>query len=83
MARRWLSDATRGPVRRVITIISLVAAGVALVMTVGMVVVALTGMSTDTLRICFTAWVLSLFIVFGGTWFLRVDEPPHDADSDR
>lgn len=74
MARQFLTDATRGPMRRTITVVALLAAGLALVLTVAMVVVALTGMSTSTLRICFLAWILSLGVVFAATRLLRVDD---------
>lgn len=74
MAKQYLTDATKGPKRRIITIVALAAAVLAIIMTVAMVIVALTGMSFDVLRTCFVVWVLSLFVVFGATQVLKVKE---------
>ena len=80
MGKPVLTDATRGPGRRVVTIIALVAAATALIMTIGLVVVALAGYSSDVLRICFLIWLISLGIVFGATRLLRLpEEPPSDT----
>ncbi|NQU37266.1 MAG: hypothetical protein HQ526_06655 [Actinobacteria bacterium] len=79
MGKPVLSEATRGPARRAITIVALGAAATALIMTVGLVVVALAGFSSDVLRICFLIWIISLGIVFGATRLLRIpEEPPHE-----
>ncbi len=80
MGKPVLSDATRGPARRVITIVALLAAATALIMTVGLVVVALAGFSSDVLRMCFLIWIISLGIVFGATRLLRVPEEPQYED---
>lgn len=79
MGNPVLTDATRGPARRAITIVALVAAATALIMTIGLVVVALAGFSSDVLRMCFLIWIISLGIVFGATRLLKVpEEPPSD-----
>ena len=81
MGKPVLTDATRGPARRAITIVALVAAATALIMTIGLVVVALAGFSSDVLRMCFLIWIISLGIVFGATRLLKVPEEPTDEDS--
>lgn len=73
MGKQRLTETTKGPVRRTVTVIGLIAAGLALVMTVAMVVVALGGFSESALRLCFLVWVLSLFTVFGVTRYLKID----------
>lgn len=77
MTKPLLTQATRGPLRRTITVVSLLAAGLALVSTVAMVIVALGGYSSDVLRAWFIAWLASLIITFVGARLLRVD----DSDS--
>ena len=71
MTRARLTDSTKGPARRAITIVSLGAAALAVIMTVAMVIVALTGMSNSALRFCFVTWVISLGVVFAGTRLLK------------
>ena len=61
MAKDRLTEVTKGPVRRTVTIIGLVAAALALIMTIAMVVVALGGFPSSVLRVCFLVWVLSLY----------------------
>jgi pheromone shutdown protein TraB len=76
MGKPVLSEATRGPARRVITVVALVAVVTALLMTIGMVVVAFAGYSSDVLRICFLVWLVSLGIIFAATRLLRLPEEP-------
>ena len=71
MSKNRLTATTKGPVRRAVTIVGLVAAALALIATIAMVIVALGGYSGSALRICFLVWVLSLFTVFGVTRYLK------------
>ena len=71
MGKERLTSTTKGPLRRTVTIVGLVAAALALIMTIAMVVVALGGYSSSALRMCFLVWVLSLFTVFGVTRYLK------------
>jgi hypothetical protein len=68
----------------VVTIVGLVAAGLASLMTIAMVVVALGGFSGSALRLCFLVWVLSLFTVFGVTRYLKSGEDslPRDESTE-
>ena len=69
--------------RRAITFVALIAAGLALVMTLVMVVAALSGWSSSALRTSVLIWILSLLVVFGATQYLKSDRsltqvPPND-----
>ena len=78
MTKPLLTEATRGPLRRTITVVALIAAGLALVSTVAMVIVALGGYSSDVLRAWFITWLASLIITFVGARLLRVDDDHND-----
>ena len=71
MSEDLLTATAKGPVRRAVTIVGLLAAALARLATIAMVVVALGGYSGSALRICFLVWVLSLFTVFGVTRYLK------------
>lgn len=81
--KQRLTDSTKGPLRRLVTVIALVAAVLALLMTLVMVVAALSGWSSSALRTSLVVWVLSLFVVFGATQYLKsggadTSVPPDD-----
>lgn len=83
MGQQRLTDSTKGPLRRAVTVVALVAAALALVMTLVMVVAALSGWSSSAIRTSVVVWVLSLFVVFGATQYLKSDRsqpqvPPDD-----
>ncbi len=85
MGKQRLTDTTKGPAARFATIVGLVAAAVALIMTIAMVIVALGGYSTSVLRMCLLIWVLSLFLVFGVTHYLKsvaANQAPLDEGTD-
>ncbi|MGB3676674.1 MAG: hypothetical protein WA988_19760 [Candidatus Nanopelagicales bacterium] len=71
MGEQRLTEVTKSPAARVATVIGLFAAGLALVMTVGMVIVALGGYSSEVLQMCLLIWVLSLTTVFVVTRYLK------------
>lgn len=75
MSKPRLTDATRGPARRLVTIVALVAVAVALITTVAMVFAALSIFPQGFFNFCFGAWLVSLLVIFGATRYLKTDDP--------
>lgn len=72
MGEQRLTEVTRGPAARLATILGLLAAGFAIVMTVAMVVIAIGGYSSAALQLAIVLWILSLATVFTVTRYLKL-----------
>lgn len=70
-----LTDATRGGLRRPLTIIALIAAGLALVMTPAVLLAAFGVLPPSLVGTFVAIWVICLAVVFGVTRYLKSPRP--------
>ncbi len=78
MGDEKLTAATRGGLRRPATIVALIAAGLALVMTPAVLLAAFGVLPPSLVGTFVAIWVISLAIVFGVTRYLKSDAPGGD-----
>ncbi|MBP7971489.1 MAG: hypothetical protein WBB44_09180 [Candidatus Nanopelagicales bacterium] len=73
MSNDRLTEPTRGPLRRPLTIVALAAAVLALVMTPAVLLSAFGVLPPSLVGVFIVIWVLSLGVVFGVTRYLKSD----------
>jgi|GEM_PF-2798357 len=82
MAEPKLTDATKGPLRRPLTILAITAAALSMIMMIGVLLAAFNVLPSSLTATFVVIWMGTLFLVFVITRLLRSD-PPDSGRSPR